>query len=244
VRCPGIDGPANLAWRALDALERATGRRLRCEVSIDKRIPAGAGLGGGSSDAAATLVAANRLFGLGLGDADLESVAGTVGADVAFFIRGGVRWAEGRGERLAPEPASAPCFAALLAMPAEGLSTPAVYAAFDRLAPPPPDDGRPVPREMPALAAWARNDLWPAALALRPRLGALARALRAAGADQALLCGSGSAVAGLVAGRQAAERVLARLPAGAAAWTAVVAANRPSSSAEASPPSPNGQGWR
>ncbi|MDX6645771.1 MAG: 4-diphosphocytidyl-2-C-methyl-D-erythritol kinase [Miltoncostaeaceae bacterium] len=240
VRCPGLDGPANLAWRALDALERAVGLRLDCAVTIDKRIPAGAGLGGGSSDAAATLVAANRLLGLGLGGADLEAVAAQVGSDVPFFVRGGARWAGGRGERLAPEDAPAPGFAALLAMPPEGLSTPAVYAAFDRMAPPPPGDGRCAPEAMPALAAWARNDLWPAALALRPGLGALARALRAGGARAALLCGSGSALAGLVEDRDAAERVRDRLPPGAAAWTAVVTSPRRSASLATGPAPPKG----
>jgi 4-diphosphocytidyl-2-C-methyl-D-erythritol kinase len=244
VSCPGLDGPANLAWRALDALERVVGRRLDCAVTIDKRIPAGAGLGGGSSDAAATLVGANRLLGLGLGEADLEEVGAVVGADVPFFVRGGARWATGRGERLAVEPVPEPSFAAVLAMPLAGLSTPAVYAAFDRLRPPPPDDGRPAPDAMPPLAAWARNDLWPAALALRPSLGALARALRAAGADAALLCGSGSAIAGLVGDRGAAERARALLPPSAAAWTAVVAGHRRSSSADSGPSSPNGWGAR
>jgi 4-diphosphocytidyl-2-C-methyl-D-erythritol kinase len=240
VRCPGLDGQANLAWRALDALERAVGRRLDCAVTIDKCIPAGAGLGGGSSDAATTLVAANRLLGLGLDDAELEAVAAEVGSDVPFFVRGGARWAAGRGERLAPAPAPAPRFAALLAMPREGLSTPAVYAAFDRMPPPPPDDGRPAPYAMPALAAWARNDLWPAALALRPGLGALARSLRSAGAAAALLCGSGSALAGLAGDRAAAERARALLPAGAAAWTAVVTSDHRWSSPAGGPPSPNG----
>ena len=93
VACPGLGGRANLAWRALDVLEDALGRRLPCAVAIEKRIPVGAGLGGGSSDAAATLVGANRLLGLGLDDADLEELAGRVGSDVPFFVRGGARWA-------------------------------------------------------------------------------------------------------------------------------------------------------
>ncbi len=131
VRCPGLDGPANLAWAALDALERAAGRPLPCAVEIDKRIPARAGLGGGSSDAARVLVGAARLFGLGLDAAALERIGAEVGSDVPFFVRGGAQWAEGRGEEL--RPAAAPPFAAAVIVPARGLSTAAVYAAFDAL---------------------------------------------------------------------------------------------------------------
>jgi 4-diphosphocytidyl-2-C-methyl-D-erythritol kinase len=165
-----------------------------------------------------------------------------VGSDVPFFVRGGARWAGGRGERLDREGVEAPDFAALLAMPRSGLATPAVYAAFDRMRPPAPDDGRRAPGGMPALAAWARNDLWPPALALRPGLGALARALRAAGARAALLCGSGSALAGLVDDRGAAERVLRRLPPTAAAWTAIVASDRRSATPLPAATPPNGWG--
>ena len=210
VSCPGLDGPANLAWRALDALEEEVRRPLPLAVTIVKRIPAQAGLGGGSSDAAATLVAADRLLGLGLGPAALEAVAARVGSDVPFFVRGGAQWARGRGERL--EPGGAPAFAALLAKPAAGLSTAAVYAAFDRLPPPPPAPRTPPPDGIDALAGWVRNDLWPAALAMAPGLGATARALRAAGARGVLLCGSGTCLAGLFAGPEPARRAMRRLP--------------------------------
>lgn len=204
VSCAGIEGPANLAWAALDALEEETGRPLPVAVEIVKAIPEQAGLGGGSSDAAAVLRAADRLHGLALGPARLEAVAARVGSDVPFFIRGGSQWAEGRGEVLSPAPC--PAFAALLVRPeGPGLSTGRVYAAFDRVPPPPPADGSEPPAGMPALAAWVRNDLWPAALALSPSLGATARALAAAGARTTLLCGSGSCVAGLFDDRPAAE---------------------------------------
>lgn len=212
VVCPGIDGPDNLAWRALDALEAAVGRPLPLAVEIDKAIPAEAGLGGGSSDAAATLLAADRLHGLALGAEGLEAVAARVGSDVPFFIRGGCQWAEGRGERL--RPARAPAFAALIVKPARGLSTARVYAAFDRAPPPSPPDRSEPPGGLPALAAWVRNDLWAPALALAPSLGALARALSAAGARATILCGSGSSVAGLFPDRLAAEAAAARMPAG------------------------------
>lgn len=219
VACPGLDGPDNLAWRALDELEREVGRSLPLALDIAKRIPAQAGLGGGSSDAAAALWAADRLYGLGLPPPRLERVAARVGSDVPFFVRGGAQWAEGRGERLRPAPL--PRFAAVLAAPSSGLSTAAVYAAFDRLPAPAPDDGAPVPEDPRALAAWARNDLWPAALALRPPLGALARDLRAAGAAGVLLCGSGSCLAGLFADRAAADGAAETLPRARTAFVAV-----------------------
>jgi 4-diphosphocytidyl-2-C-methyl-D-erythritol kinase len=227
VSCPGVEGPANLAWRALDALEAEVGRPLPTAVAIEKRIPVQVGLGGGSSDAAATLVGADRLHGLGLGPEPLERVAARVGSDVPFFVRGGAQWAQGRGELL--RPAEVPPFAAVLAKPPGGLSTAEVYRAFDRLPAPSP----PAPRDVVArsrndsqrehvvagsrndpyrdLVARSRNDLWPAALALAPRLGAVARALRAAGADAVVLCGSGSCVAGLFPDRERARAGARRL---------------------------------
>jgi len=211
VTCRGLDEALrpedNLAWRALDALDAEIGTSLPpLAVEIDKRIPARAGLGGGSSDAAATLRAADRLLGLGLGTSRLERVAAGVGSDVAFLVAGGCRWARGRGEVL--HPASVPAFEAVIVVPDLGLSTPAVYRAFDRL-PAPAKATAPVPERPSALPAWVHNDLWPAALACAPRVARTARDLRAAGATATLLCGSGAGVAGLFPDREAAERVAA-----------------------------------
>ena len=96
-------GPDNLVARAWLRLRQAFPERVRgLTVQLDKRVPAGAGLGGGSSDAAATLVAVNRIYGLGLRTAQLEAHAAALGSDCAFFIRGGTAQADGRGERLTP----------------------------------------------------------------------------------------------------------------------------------------------
>jgi 4-diphosphocytidyl-2-C-methyl-D-erythritol kinase len=196
VTCPGIAGPANLAWAALDALQEEMDDALPpLAVDIEKVLPAQAGLGGGSSDAATTLVAADRLLGLGLGAERLERAAARVGSDVPFFIRGGAQWATGRGEEL--QPATAPAFECVLVAPVTGLSTAGVYAAFDALPAPPPDDHVPAPRDATGLDAWCRNDLWPAARSLQPSLDRLHHELRAAGAAPALLCGSGSAMCGV-----------------------------------------------
>ncbi|WP_217921819.1 4-(cytidine 5'-diphospho)-2-C-methyl-D-erythritol kinase [Miltoncostaea oceani] len=211
VRCPGVDGPGNLAWAAIDALERETGRSLPAEVVIEKAIPSRAGLGGGSSDAAATLVGVDRLHDLRLGVDALERVAARVGSDVPFFVRGGARWGEGRGERLTA--GTTPPFAAVLLRRDPGLATPEVYRAFDRLPPPrPPAGPGDAPGSFEGLAAWVRNDLWPPAFALRPALGRTVRALAAAGAGPVLLCGSGSCVAGFAPDVDAARRIAAAIP--------------------------------
>lgn len=210
VTCAGIDGPDNLAWAALDALEAEVGEPLPpLAVEIAKVLPAQAGVGGGSSDAAATLLAADQLLGLGLGAERLQRAAAAVGSDVPFFIRGGAQWAMGRGEVL--EPAGAPAFECVLVAPGVGLSTPAVYGAFDALPAPPPDDHAPVPADAAGLGEWCRNDLWPAARSLAPELAIIHDALACAGASPALLCGSGSAFCGITATADQADALAERM---------------------------------
>lgn len=97
-----IDPGDDLAVRAARALQAATGARLGADIVVNKRIPLGAGLGGGSSDAATVLVGLNALWGTGLSRAQLADVGGRLGADVPVFVHGRSAWAEGVGERLAP----------------------------------------------------------------------------------------------------------------------------------------------
>ncbi len=98
-----VEGPRNLAYRAAQALLAETGRsELGARIELEKRIPAGMGLGGGSTDAAAVLRGLNRLWGLDLGDAALGRVAASVGSDVAFFLHGGTALVTGRGETVEP----------------------------------------------------------------------------------------------------------------------------------------------
>ncbi|MCB9846035.1 MAG: hypothetical protein H6811_08630 [Phycisphaeraceae bacterium] len=125
----------DLAWRARHALERATARDLCCRIAVTKRIPVGGGLGGGSSDAAATLLALCDLFELGLSDAELREIGGSLGSDVAFFL----------DDRRPPRPALVGgfgddiqrldplCGELLLMMPAVRCATPGVYREFDRI---------------------------------------------------------------------------------------------------------------
>jgi 4-diphosphocytidyl-2-C-methyl-D-erythritol kinase len=130
-------GSDNLVLKAVAALEDATGRALPCEIGLHKRIPAGAGLGGASSDAAATLRLLQSMHRL---DVDLLRVAAKVGADVPFFIAGGAALAEGTGDRLTHLPNEPGWFA--VAWPGIELSTAAVYAAWDELKGEPPNELR------------------------------------------------------------------------------------------------------
>ena len=99
---PGVPEEANLVVRAARRLQAATGCRLGVDLRLDKRLPQGGGLGGGSSDAATTLVALNRLWGTGLGEDELATLGLALGADVPVFVRGRAAWGEGVGERLTP----------------------------------------------------------------------------------------------------------------------------------------------
>jgi len=215
VICPGVDGH-NLAARALSAFRTATGwdappQRLR----IDKRVPVAAGLGGGSGDAAATLRLAAAASGLG-DDGLLSSLAAELGADVPAQVRPG-RWlATGAGERLAPL-ADPPPFGLVVLPVTVALSTAQVYAQADRLG------GLRERTELEhrrheltgALALGAPlppahllgNDLQDAAVHLCPDVEQALRAVRAAGADAAMVCGSGPTVVGLFARANASGRV-------------------------------------
>ncbi|MHB8078611.1 MAG: 4-(cytidine 5'-diphospho)-2-C-methyl-D-erythritol kinase [Candidatus Krumholzibacteriia bacterium] len=96
------DGVDNLCWQAVRVFGHATGRHGELEIDLHKEIPAGAGLGGGSADAAAVLVALDRLYGTRLDGTELEQLAAQLGSDVPFFIRGGTQIGRGRGTRLTP----------------------------------------------------------------------------------------------------------------------------------------------
>lgn len=99
---PGVVPGEDLTIRAARALQEATGCRLGADIRCEKRLPVGGGLGGGSSDAATTLVALNHLWGTGLDQDALAGLALPLGADVPVFVRGHAAWAEGVGERLTP----------------------------------------------------------------------------------------------------------------------------------------------
>ena len=122
-----VPADSDLAVRAARALQAATGCRLGVDITVDKRIPTGAGLGGGSSDAATVLLGLNRLWGLGLSRPALQAIGLTLGADVPVFVFGQNAYATGIGEELLPVTLP-PCWY-VLAMPPGGVATGSVFSA-------------------------------------------------------------------------------------------------------------------
>jgi len=224
VICPGVPGPPqeNLAAAALRSFRAATGWEAGpLRLSIVKRIPVAAGLGGGSADAAATLRLLRRASGLG-DEQLLYGLARSLGADVPAQVAPG-RWlATGAGERLERLPDPDPSLELLVLPPAGALATAAVYAEADRQR-----TGRAQPaldrrvREVreafahgapfPAASGLLDNDLQPAASALFPHIGQAIELARAVGARRALVSGSGPTVVALFAGAADSERAAAAM---------------------------------
>jgi 4-diphosphocytidyl-2-C-methyl-D-erythritol kinase len=126
---PGLDPGADLTWRAARLLQRSTGCRQGVTIGLDKRIPLGGGLGGGSSDAATTLVALNQIWHTGLPTDRLARLGITLGADVPIFIHGHAAWAEGVGEELTDIEPAAPWY--LVLTPDCQVSTAEIFADPD-----------------------------------------------------------------------------------------------------------------
>ncbi|MGQ0592793.1 MAG: 4-(cytidine 5'-diphospho)-2-C-methyl-D-erythritol kinase [Gammaproteobacteria bacterium] len=122
---PGVAPADDLVVRAARLLQSHTGSRLGADIGVAKRIPIGAGLGGGSSDAATTLVALDHLWGAGLSSPELQAIGRRLGADVPIFIHGQATWAEGIGERFTPISLNEPWY--LLIRPDTEVSTAAVF---------------------------------------------------------------------------------------------------------------------
>lgn len=224
---------SNLVIRAVRALAEYTGRRPHARLHLRKQIPLAAGLAGGSADAAATLVACDALWGTGLSREELATLAASLGSDVPFLVYGGTALGTGRGETVSPVLARGNSWHWVLAVDHSGLSTPDVYRELDRLraaGEPPGDTGPPDKllaalrqRDPAVLAAALRNDLQPAALALRPGLAGTLRAGRDAGALAALVSGSGPTCVFLARDASHATALAKRLEAGEACRMARVA---------------------
>jgi 4-diphosphocytidyl-2-C-methyl-D-erythritol kinase len=188
----------------------------RARLVLDKQLPVAAGLGGGSSDAAAALKLLRDHLGVGLPDAELETLAAELGSDVPACIRARAVIGEGRGERLRDAPAL-PALPAVLLDTGVASSTPAVYRAYDAMGAageargPELGDVTTVPALAAALAA-TRNDLEPPAIALEPRIGEALDLVRAQPeALFARMSGSGSSCFALCADDDAARRLAGRL---------------------------------
>lgn len=207
----GTDMRRNHAVLALFAMAEASGREPDVALTIDKRIPVGAGLGGGSADAAATLLALNTLWGLDWPLERLREVAAGLGADMPFCLSGGYAHGTGFGERITPleedriRQLRDSGFVGPLVVGAyqAELRTPEVYATFDELGGDPDHD----------------NDLQRAAISLHPRSGAAVRAALQAGATHAFVSGSGPSVVAFAPDA-------ARLQAIANAWRESAAVDR------------------
>ncbi len=173
----------NLVYKAAQLLHHRFGHGVR--ITLVKKIPVGAGLGGGSSDAAATLAGLNLLWDLKLAPEELRAMAAHLGADVPFFLGPSPAWVEGIGEQVQPVPMDLPP-AFVIVVPPFGCPTPEVYRAYDRL-------GLGFARPSAPGDAWI-NDLWPAAVVVRPELVALRVQVEQVAGRKAHLSGSGSAL--------------------------------------------------
>src|SRR5215210_5664330 len=187
-----------LAWKLLRGL---TDDELSVRVTLRKRIPAGAGLGGGSADAAAVLVGLNELFGLGLRVEELREVGAGIGADVPFCISGGAALGEGNGEILTALPAPPP-HRLVVAKPLGSADTATIYRAYDETKTEGANSVDPVisalrSGNLSALAAALGNDLASVTANLIPEVEILEQTLLESGALGASMSGSGTAVYGI-----------------------------------------------
>jgi len=214
VVCDVAPGADNLASKLVRELEARLDREFEVRVTIEKRVPAGGGLGGGSSDAAATLVALERLFALDLSPKLRYELAAEIGSDVPFFLWPGPQIAMGRGQVL--KDVELPAMHLVIAVPDVSLSTAAVYAWRDEDAEVSLREFAPRARLLSSraqsaltvkdVAALVANDLEPSVLAREPRVGELVARLREAGALAAAMTGSGAAVFGVFASEVRAKR--------------------------------------
>ena len=188
-------GEENLAHRAAALFFRETGIAGGAALTLEKRIPSQAGLGGGSSDAASALLALRKLYAPALPDTELETMAAALGSDVPFFIRGGTQLATGRGEVLSPLPPLTDGWFVIV-KPTESFSTPAMYRRLDNLPPACTPPLPPLQGGLPALAAGLFNR-FEAAIPAGSAVWDIKARLAAHGALASLLSGSGSAVFGL-----------------------------------------------
>ena len=220
---PELETDANLVVRAYRAFAATTGFSPRLEAGLKKRIPHGAGLGGGSSDAAAMLRYLNERAGdAALAPDALAALALTLGADVPFFLGDAPALATGVGERLVPTDPGLAGWHVLVACPGVKVPTAWAYAALDAARTFPSKPGGEFltsvfdanKRAFCVTGAPLRNDFEPVVFAAHPELGRVKERLLALGAAGALLSGTGSAVFGLFRKRQTAALALSDLSGG------------------------------
>ena len=208
---PGVPPESDLTVRAARLLQAHSGCRQGATIHLDKRLPMGGGLGGGSSDAATVLLALNHLWGTGLTRAELEHLGLNLGADVPVFVHGRNTFAEGVGERFTD--VALPAATYLVLEPPVHVPTAAIFGAPE------------LPRESTPIAAaqWrpgiGRNDLEGVACARFPAIAEHLAWLREQ-APTAMMTGSGACVFAAFSDPGAAAAALAALPAGFSGWLA------------------------
>ena len=208
----------DLAVRAACALKAATGTPLGVDLAVDKRIPLGGGLGGGSSDAASVLLALNRLWGTRLPRDELSRIGLALGADVPFFIGGTPAFVRGIGEALTP--VSLPALWVTVWIPPVAVPTPSVFAAAE------------LTRDTPSAKmevfseGYGRNDLQPVVAARHPDVAAALAGL-AKHAPHARMTGSGACVFAPFGSARLARAALAARPAGFGGFVARTLARHP-----------------
>lgn len=195
----------NLIFKAWEALkDRVEDNAV--VIELEKRIPMQAGLGGGSSDAAATLKGLNKLWDLNLEDEELEEIGATIGSDVPFFIRGGTQRGQGRGEKLTPlrgwygHPI-------LLVNPGEGLSTAYVYGQVESNGKIPVEElAHGIDANLGQVTGLMQNQLETVAVTLQPKLRQIKKELMDLGAVHAMVSGSGPTVFGIFKDRETVKK--------------------------------------
>jgi 4-diphosphocytidyl-2-C-methyl-D-erythritol kinase len=228
---PGVPPEQDLIVRALQALQAEYQRRHGrlapgIDVAIDKRLPMGGGLGGGSSDAATTLMAANHLWRAGLTDAELMALGLPLGADIPFFLFGETAFAEGVGERLQAVPGPNVCY--VVVEPGVSVPTAAIFTAPDLTR----DSKAITVADFPEgqngsqdLIGFGKNDLQDVASRLFPPVAEAIEWLGHHGA--ARMTGSGACVFCAFSSEQEAERVVQQVPAKWTAWKAKALTRHP-----------------
>ncbi len=199
----------NLAFKAASLLREETGASTGARIEIQKRIPIAAGLGGGSSNAAATLLGLMKLWQLDIEDRELNRIAASLGSDVPFFLIGGTALGVGRGE-IVQSIEQVRCEQLLLVNPNFPVSTRDAYEKLSRLTT--PESASIMPLTLPAaegireLPLAARNDLEEVAIAAHPEVAEVKRRLISLGARHALMSGSGATVFGVFDNSEVAAR--------------------------------------
>lgn len=207
---PDLPMEKNLIFRAARLMQTMTNRHVGARITLKKSIPLAAGLGGGSSDAACTLIGLNRLWEMGLSTATLSDLGAQIGSDVPFFVESIYALAEGRGELITPIE-DAPDVALLLVNPGIAVSSAWAYQASQigltkkginiKLFCQSLDN-----KEFDTLQSFHRNDLEDPVIKAYPEIGKIKTGLLAQGALMAAMSGSGSTVFGVFRTREEAQR--------------------------------------